>query len=250
MVTDEIVTTDDLNLYQNLGKRKKAEKPRRTTGPTRAASQGQLSFMQSLVAQKCGGDIGEVDISLWDDMSVAEASGVIESLIKGNKKSTIKNPSGPPASDKQVNFIKSLIEQKGATDIEVEGISKADASKAIEDLLARPNAPVKAEDQIDVPAGRYAIDSEDGHTSFYHVDRPEHGKWAGFTFVKLQVGGSVQRLSQKMGKAILKRIEEAGPKEASIRYGMELGVCGVCGRDLTNEESRKAGIGPICANKF
>lgn len=34
---------------------------------------------------------------------------------------------------------------------------------------------------------------------------------------------------------------------ASNRNGRELGHCGVCGRTLTDEESRARGIGPICA---
>jgi hypothetical protein len=249
MVSEEIVTTDDLTIAQNLGRRAKKEKPRRKTGPTRAVSPGQLSFMQTLVAEKCGGSPDEVDISLWEDISVKEASGLIESLIQGNKKSTTKSLAGPPASEKQISFVKSLIEQKGATDIEVEGLTKAGASEAIEDLLARPNA-APPKDAVTVPAGRYAIDTEEGHTAFYRVDRPEEGKWAGFTFVKLQVGGDYQRLNQATGKAILKKIEEAGPKEAAIRYGHELGQCAVCGRELTNEDSREAGIGPICAQNF
>jgi hypothetical protein len=40
------------------------------------------------------------------------------------------------------------------------------------------------------------------------------------------------------------------PKSAAIRYGQEIGVCADCGRQLTNEESRKAGIGPVCAHKW
>jgi hypothetical protein len=44
-------------------------------------------------------------------------------------------------------------------------------------------------------------------------------------------------------------IRKVGFKESSIRYGLELGHCGRCGRELTNEASREAGIGPICAGK-
>jgi uncharacterized protein DUF6011 len=34
-----------------------------------------------------------------------------------------------------------------------------------------------------------------------------------------------------------------------VRYGQELGECGHCGRTLTDEASRAAGIGPVCASK-
>lgn len=222
-------------------------KPRRKTGPTRAVSPGQLDFLRNLVAEKCEASPDEVDISVLDYISVEEASGLIESLISGNKKSKVT--SGPPASDKQVNFVKSLIEQKGATDIDAENLTKASASEAIEDLLNRPNAAVD-NGRVAVPAGRYAIDTDEGHTAFYRIDRPESGKWAGFTFVKLQVGGDYQRTSQAVGKSIIEKIEKAGPKEAAVRYGRELGKCAMCGSDLTNPDSIEAGIGPICADKF
>jgi hypothetical protein len=34
-----------------------------------------------------------------------------------------------------------------------------------------------------------------------------------------------------------------------VRYGMLIGKCGVCGRTLTDEESRANGIGPVCAER-
>ena len=50
-------------------------------------------------------------------------------------------------------------------------------------------------------------------------------------------------------KAVL--IEAANdPLTAAIRYGRETGSCSCCGRDLTNAESIRLGIGPICREKF
>jgi hypothetical protein len=42
----------------------------------------------------------------------------------------------------------------------------------------------------------------------------------------------------------------ADPINAMNQYGMALGECGVCGRTLTNKDSRLQGIGPICAAKI
>jgi hypothetical protein len=42
----------------------------------------------------------------------------------------------------------------------------------------------------------------------------------------------------------------ADPLTAAIRYGRETGSCSCCGRDLTNKESIRLGIGPICREKF
>ena len=102
----------------------------------------------------------------------------------------------------------------------------------------------------DVPAGRYAVATEDGATNalaFYKVDRPTEGRWAGYTFVKLIVSDDEQRLSRAASQAVLAKIAEVGPAEASALYGHEIGSCGVCGKVLTNDESRARGIGPVCA---
>jgi hypothetical protein len=40
------------------------------------------------------------------------------------------------------------------------------------------------------------------------------------------------------------------PKAAAIAYGQKFGKCSVCARDLTDEESISAGIGPVCAKKY
>ena len=42
----------------------------------------------------------------------------------------------------------------------------------------------------------------------------------------------------------------ADPLTAAIRYGKETGSCSCCGRELTNKESIRLGIGPICREKF
>jgi Family of unknown function (DUF6011) len=42
----------------------------------------------------------------------------------------------------------------------------------------------------------------------------------------------------------------ADPKAAAIAYGQRTGSCSVCGRELTNAESRARSMGPICADKF
>lgn len=42
----------------------------------------------------------------------------------------------------------------------------------------------------------------------------------------------------------------ADPKAAAVAHGRLTGNCSVCNRPLTNEESVKYGIGPICASNF
>lgn len=147
-------------------------------------------------------------------------------------------------------------------------LTKAGASHLIDLLLALPVRFIPQDDidanvavalgtqtlvtTVDVPAGRYAVETNEGAVNtlaFYKVDRPTEGRWAGYVFVKHIVSDGEQRLSQAAGKAILAKITEVGAEVASARYGHEIGECGVCGRTLTNDESRARGIGPVCAAK-
>lgn len=124
----------------------------------------------------------------------------------------------------------------GQRDAVLRGIERYEAAKA--------SGPIP-----DVPAGRYAVETEEGHLAFYCVDRPDEGKWAGYTFVKVMASDEEHAVKGAARNAVLAKIVAAGPKAASIRYGQEIGCCGVCGRTLTDEESRAKGIGPICAAK-
>lgn len=137
-------------------------------------------------------------------------------------------------------------------------LDRTQASALIDCLTALPvreRAPLSPAQQevaaqpVSVPAGRYAV--EIGETlAFVQVDRPEEGRWAGYTFVTRQLADDFVRVSRQQAAAILDAIAAVGPAEASKRYGREIGECGVCHRTLTNEDSRAAGIGPQCAKKI
>ena len=96
-----------------------------------------------------------------------------------------------------------------------------------------------------MPAGRYAVDTEEGHLAFYRVDRPTEGKWAGYTFVKVQASDELHRVRGQAAKAVLAKMA-VDPTAAMLRYGQDIGECGHCGRTLTDETSRQLGIGPVC----
>ena len=109
---------------------------------------------------------------------------------------------------------------------------------------ARPSLP-------DVAAGRYAIADPTGRQDlrFYRVDRPTEGRWAGFTFVKAVIGGQPDYpVRDRAAVADILAAIAADP-EAGPRFGRELGKCYACGRHLTDEVSRAAGIGPDCAGR-
>jgi hypothetical protein len=56
------------------------------------------------------------------------------------------------------------------------------------------------------------------------------------------------RLADEVKNVLIEAAND--PLTAAIRYGRETGSCSCCGRDLTNPESIRLGIGPICREKF
>lgn len=183
---------------------------------------------------------------------------------------------GPPATQKQVDFALDLGRQlrelaadsddRNAT-VNAFGRIAADArdgkltvgqcSELLDSMLAtakewradRPKAPVAASPAVDVPAGRYAVEGDDGELKFYRVDRPTEGRWAGYTFVKVQAGDEFHRLpSRRTEEGVLAKIA-ADPKAAAVAYGKAIGRCSSCGRTLTNNISRELGIGPVCGGR-
>ena len=103
----------------------------------------------------------------------------------------------------------------------------------------------EAGDQVMVADGRYAIVMAD-KLRFFRVNTPTEGRWAKFTFVNEIFGGGnkVAIRDKALRQAVLAGI--ADDEGALARFGQELGICGNCGRDLTDEESRALGIGPVC----
>ena len=68
------------------------------------------------------------------------------------------------------------------------------------------------------------------------------------------IGGHGRRevAGYEQAHAILDRLAEMSDEDiaaATALYGQELGHCGICGRELTDEDSRARGIGPKCAER-
>lgn len=157
------------------------------------------------------------------------------------------------ASEKQTNLIETLLaEREGYTEgfalrvtyaISTGTLPRSKASEIISWLLDKPKAATT------VPAGYYAVECLSGNNdlTFVKVDRPEKGKWAGYTFVKRVVGGHPDPIKGAERSAVLAAI--AADPDAGPRYGREIGNCYVCGRSLTDEESRALGIGPVCRGR-
>lgn len=168
-----------------------------------------------------------------------------------------------PATAKQIDFLVSLsstrtphvtedaIRTWGSTATSAQASDKITMLKALAPLAvstAPATAAAATAPAVEVPEGRYAV-VQDGTLKFFKVDRPTEGKWAGYTFVKVQASDEFYPV-KGAGKGAALALIAVDPKAAMLRYGTELGSCGHCGRTLTNEESRALGIGPVCAAKM
>jgi hypothetical protein len=153
---------------------------------------------------------------------------------------------GTPQEQERAKFVVRVLRGESGT------VPTAAASNAIDWLLrdVRRDAPAAAAPAVDVPAGRYALVNTDGIVKFYAVDRPTEGRWAGYVFVNAL--GSEERypIRDRAEKARILAEIGADVDDARVRYGVELGRCGNCGRALTDETSRQAGIGPDCADRL
>lgn len=180
------------------------------------------------------------------------------------------------ATDKQISFLRSLQTSRTlplalandlelALDIEYAALSKRDASRFIEACLACPKAPRAKAPTADVAEGWYSKDGE-----IAKVQKAVHG--SGRLYAKLLVverhftpfepnpympgyvapdtfTGSWEYKPGLIGKIAREGWAKLTLEEAE-KFGKLYGICGCCGRTLTNEESIAKGIGPICASRL
>lgn len=96
--------------------------------------------------------------------------------------------------------------------------------------------------------------------SFVFSRAPDHGSNAGAIYVKAAdsreyLGKVVEgrfhsvRACDDATKARVVEVA-ANPHSAAKAYGAKFGICSCCGRELSNAESVRLGIGPICRDKF
>lgn len=82
-------------------------------------------------------------------------------------------------------------------------------------------------------------------TTFFQVWIGDRGGWN----VRMYVSDDKFKIGFPLQIKMLSAIAE-DPEAAASLFGHEYGRCGICGRGLTNDESRARGIGPVCARRF
>jgi hypothetical protein len=132
-------------------------------------------------------------------------------------------------------------------------------------IAAAPTVDTSAIEAAFATARQAAADDREGIKwlalrldGFKFSDAPAKGQWAAAIFVKEgetklgRISGGKFTRSFACDDATEARIVAAiaDPAAAAKAHGQRTGECSVCGRELTNADSRKLGIGPICAEKF
>ena len=145
---------------------------------------------------------------------------------------------------KQVAFLAKLRDERGITDGATPR-DRRDASRMIDELLStpresRPVAPVA----VDLVEGMYR--GPDG--SIVKVQRSGQGRLYGKALVESETVPGSWRFDYMPG--LISSALVALTLDEAKAFGCETGTCCVCGRELTNQASVAAGIGPVCASRF
>lgn len=161
-----------------------------------------------------------------------------------------------PATGRQIEYISGLMEQKGITlnaDILLKRsrLTKGKAGNWIAKLRQMPTVEATRRAYWPgVPDGYYAIEDRTGVIKFYRVSTGGKGtKWEGHRFLQVQASDSLYPLKNKDAREAVFSVIAQDARAASVRYGKELGRCGVCRRTLTDPDSIADGIGPVCRER-
>lgn len=148
-----------------------------------------------------------------------------------------------PMTQGQRNFMKALLSQKFDADTAEKHIAWLDnhtmsvyrASEKIDQLKAMPDVNTAAELEI----GMYRVNGE--------IFKVQQSRESGRLYAK--------RLTEdgfEYAAGAIRRIKASDRMtlEEAKEYGQATGTCCNCGRTLTNEESIRDGIGPVCSGKI
>lgn len=159
-----------------------------------------------------------------------------------------------PATAKQTSFISKLAAERGVAVPSV--TTSQEASAAIKKLLAAPKAPVSqmyAEAPVEevgiyrTPSGEvFKVRRSKITKNLYAEKLTQFGgerltdTGSTVTWKFAYAPGAMRTLTAKMRLTL----------EDAKKFGLQYGVCIVCGRTLVDAKSVANGIGPVCAKKI
>lgn len=189
-----------------------------TDEPKDARSERQIALMKDLIQQ-----IAELDHDLADTARKYTEDMTLHGAWTGGREGNASRWIG--------NMIKKVRELRAAA---ADARRNAEMSKAIK------------EEWSDIPTGYYALRDGDG-VKFYRVNHHQNGR----TYLDACASDERHPIRNPLHrKNILTAIRAMGWEASTALYGQEIGSCGRCGRTLTDDVSRAAGIGPKCRKEM
>jgi hypothetical protein len=221
----------------------------------------QVRYIKSLVAQRvhpAGPEFAQMLQDLESSaLNLKAATRMIDALLEMPSRPNTPKPAG--ASQKQFDFIKSLLASKQTTpeiDARVQTFREAamagtmtssQASGLIDTLKVLPR---KAEpEQAPLEAGMYR-----SGTTIYKVYCTVHGsrRMCAKELVLDEVAEGEAPTAHFEYRGLATRFVKADQRlslEQAKEFGVIYGVCCKCGTTLTDENSIANGIGPVCGGK-
>jgi len=169
----------------------------------------------------------------------------------------IKDPN-EPASDAQINYIRGLAKDKDISTLnqaqqdylnadDFSKLTKGQASDAIQKLRELNWKSKKPAPANPVPTG----DGQASKASHYFITDPLDGKEKFVTiWMSVRASDDMYPITNPEQRNVIIQEVAKDPIQAMNAYGEKLGICGRCGRTLTDRGSRLKGIGPICEQKL
>jgi hypothetical protein len=146
------------------------------------------------------------------------------------------------ASERQVSFITTLVAERGYGEaIDFATLTSGDASSLITNLLAMKRV-TGGREVAPLELGVYC--NPKGVIYRVHKSRETGALYAKMFDIEemafVYAPGAVRTLTAEMKMTL----------EEAKRFGVETGICCVCGAYLTDAKSVAEGIGPVCAKRF
>jgi hypothetical protein len=221
-------------------------------GRVRKLSDAQLGYLNHLLSNRETSGLerlpGSEDITY---MSLRGARDLIDRLLKCPVKAG--QPTERMATEKQIAYALSLTVRKmgQAKADEVAETAKAMTMKDISSVIDKlkgmqdytpvaPATPSEARTEPIKLEGMHKVGER-----IFKVQKAVHG--SGHLYAKELIEGS---FAYAQGAIRMLSAETKMSLADAKAYGVLYGVCCVCARMLTDENSIAAGIGPICASKF
>lgn len=160
-----------------------------------------------------------------------------------------------PASDKQVNFMWSLVAEREFVNEELEaeieneiidGVSKSRASGLIRYMLGLPRrAAVAPSPDNTEPVTETGVYEHNGE-----VYRVVESKSTGNLYAKKLVNiGPKWKFTYAPGAMAFLKSSQRMTEAQAANFGRRTGSCVICARTLTNPDSIAYGLGPVCRTR-